>query len=47
VRHEVAPITVKSAFADLHPLFHQRFPIFVYKRDQLVESSLIAIALGD
>src|SRR5262249_11812226 len=26
VRHEVASITVKSAHAELHPLFHQRFP---------------------
>jgi hypothetical protein len=26
VRHEVVSITVKSARADLHPLFHQRFP---------------------
>src|SRR5262247_1159363 len=26
VRHEVASITVKPAFAGLHPLFHQRFP---------------------
>jgi hypothetical protein len=26
VRHEVASITVKSARAELHPLFHQRFP---------------------
>src|SRR5689334_2106861 len=26
VRHEVASITVKSADAGLHPLFHQRFP---------------------
>src|SRR5262249_54344144 len=26
VRHEVVSITVKSARADLHLLFHQRFP---------------------
>jgi hypothetical protein len=26
LRHEVASITVKTARAGLHPLFHQRFP---------------------
>jgi hypothetical protein len=32
VRHEVAPITVKPAFAGLHPLFHQQFRLKLLAR---------------